>query len=84
MTENIDGKKVAGVDRESYFGWKNLDKDDIKTDSFTIKLEHAFNDSLSLQNLTRYSQIDRNTVISASHEERATVGCFFDPQERAH
>lgn len=63
----IDGKKVAGVDRESYFGWKNLDKDDIKTDSFTIKLEHAFNDSLSLQNLTRYSQIDRNTVISASH-----------------
>ncbi len=62
-----DGKKIAGVDREAYFGWKNLDKDDIRTDSFTIKLEHSFNDSLSLQNLTRYSQIDRNTVVSASH-----------------
>ncbi|UFQ98369.1 TonB-dependent receptor [Pseudomonas wenzhouensis] len=63
----IDGKKIAGVDRDAYFGWKNLDKDDIKTDAFTVKFEHTFNDSLSLQNLTRYSLIDRNTVISASH-----------------
>ncbi len=62
-----DGKKLAGVDREAYFGWKNIDKDEIETDSFTVKLEHAFNDSLSLQNLTRYSQIDRDTVVSASH-----------------
>lgn len=62
-----DGKKLAGVDREGYFGWKNIDKDEIETDSFTVKLEHAFNDSLSLQNLTRYSRIDRDAVISASH-----------------
>ena len=62
-----DGKKVAGVDREAYFGWKNLDQDEIETDAFTVKLEHAFNDSLSLQNLTRYSRISRDTVVSASH-----------------
>lgn len=62
-----DGKKVAGVDREAYFGWKNLDQDEIETDAFTVKLEHAFNDSLSLQNLTRYSRISRDTVVSVSH-----------------
>lgn len=63
----LDGKKLAGVDREGYFGFSNIDKDEIETDSFTVKLEHAFNDSLSLQNLTRYSRIDRDAVISASH-----------------
>lgn len=63
----LDGKKLAGVDREAYFGFSNIDKDEIETDSFTVKLEHAFNDSLSLQNLTRYSRIDRDAVISASH-----------------
>ncbi|THG83923.1 TonB-dependent siderophore receptor [Pseudomonas sp. A-1] len=63
----LDGKKLAGVDREAYFGFSNIDKDEIETDSFTVKLEHAFNDSLSLQNLTRYSRIDRDVVISASH-----------------
>jgi len=68
-----DGKKLAGVDRDDYFGFSNLDKDEIETDSFTVKLEHRFNDSLSLQNLTRYSQIDRNTVISASHANTTGV-----------
>ncbi|WPP43825.1 TonB-dependent siderophore receptor [Pseudomonas sp. AN-1] len=63
----LDGKKLAGVDREAYFGFSNIDKDEIETDSFTVKLEHAFSDSLSLQNLTRYSRIDRDVVISASH-----------------
>lgn len=62
-----DGKKLAGVDREAYFGWKNLDKDEVESDAFTVKLEHEFNDSLSLQNLTRYSRIDRDAVVSASH-----------------
>lgn len=62
-----DGKKLAGVDREAYFGWKNLDKDEVQSDAFTVKLEHEFNDSLSLQNLTRYSRIDRDAVVSASH-----------------
>lgn len=69
----LDGKKLAGVDREAYFGWSNIDKDEIQTDSFTAKLEHVINDHLSLQNLTRYSQIDRNTVVSASHVNTSGV-----------
>ncbi|MCQ4347684.1 TonB-dependent siderophore receptor [Pseudomonas stutzeri] len=73
----LDGKKLAGVDREGYFGWKNIDKDEIETDSFTAKLEHAFSDSLSLQNLTRYSRIDRDAVISASHVN--LLGTAADP-----
>lgn len=63
----FDGKRLAGVDRDAYFGWKNVDKEEIRTDAFTIKVEHDFSDSLRLQNLSRYSRVERDTVISASH-----------------
>lgn len=63
----FDGKRVAGVSRDAYFGWRNLDKEDIDSDAFTIKLEHQFDEQLSLQSLTRYSEIRRDTVISAAH-----------------
>ncbi|MCY1493768.1 putative TonB-dependent receptor BfrD [compost metagenome] len=62
-----NGKKLGGVSREDYFGWENLDKDEIEQNAFTANLEHDFNDNLRLQNLTRYSRIDRNTIVSASH-----------------
>lgn len=63
----LDGKRMAGVDREAYFGWKNLDKEEIEQSSFTANFEHDFNDNLSIQNLTRYSLVDRDTTVSASH-----------------
>ncbi|BAN46715.1 TonB-dependent siderophore receptor [Metapseudomonas resinovorans] len=67
-----DGKKLGGVSREDYFGWSNLDKDEIEQSALTANLEHDFNENLRLQNLTRYSRIDRNTIVSASHVN--TVG----------
>lgn len=63
----FDGKRLAGVDRDAYFGWKNIDKEEIQTDAFTVKFEHDFSDSLRLQNLSRYSRVERDTVVSASH-----------------
>lgn len=63
----INGQPVTGVQRDSYFGWKNLDKDEINTDALTAKIEHDINSSLSIQNTSRYSRIDRNNVNSASH-----------------
>lgn len=63
----LDGKRLAGVDREAYFGWKNLDKEEIEQSAFTANFEHDFNDNLSLQNLTRYSLVNRDTTVSASH-----------------
>lgn len=62
-----DGKRLAGVSREAYFGWKNLDKEHIEHSTLTVKLEHAFNEQLRLQNLNRYGSVKRDTVVSASH-----------------
>ena len=62
-----DGKKLAGVSRDDYFGFRNFDKEEITSDAFTIKFEHDINEALQVQNLTRYSRIDRDTIISAAH-----------------
>lgn len=62
-----DGKKLAGVSRDDYFGFRNFDKEEITSDAFTVKFEHDISDTLQVQNLTRYSRIDRDTVISAAH-----------------
>ncbi|QTT89026.1 TonB-dependent receptor [Pseudomonas chlororaphis] len=63
----LDGKKLAGVKRDAYFGWKNLDKEQIEQNAFTADFEHDFSDHLRLQNLTRYSRTARDTIVSASH-----------------
>ena len=63
----INGEVLPGVGRESYFGWRNLDEEKIQSDAITLKLEHELNDSTRIENQTRYSRVDRDTTISASH-----------------
>ncbi|MDZ3992370.1 TonB-dependent siderophore receptor [Pseudomonas sp. Teo4] len=62
-----EGKRLAGVGRHSYFGWKNLDKEQVEQSVLTFKVDHDINDNLRLQQLARYSQVRRDTVVSASH-----------------
>ncbi|WDG51115.1 TonB-dependent receptor [Pseudomonas chlororaphis] len=69
----LDGKKLAGVKRDAYFGWKNLDKEEIEQNAFTADFEHDFSDHLRLQNLTRYSHTARDTIVSASHANTGGV-----------
>lgn len=68
-----DGKRLAGVKRDAYFGWKNLDKEEIEQNVFTANFEHEFNNNLRLQNLTRYSHTARDTIVSASHTNTSRV-----------
>ncbi len=63
----LNGRQLDGVSRRSYFGWRNLDQDKIESSALTAKLEHDFTSGARLQNLTRYSHLSRDTVISASH-----------------
>ncbi|EPD41244.1 MULTISPECIES: TonB-dependent receptor [Delftia] len=61
------GKMLEGVSRNAYFGWRNLDREKIGQDALTAKIEHDFASGAKLQNLSRYSRLSRDTVISASH-----------------
>ncbi|WP_175822895.1 TonB-dependent siderophore receptor [Burkholderia sp. BCC0419] len=62
-----NGQVLAGVSRDRYFGWRNLDRERITSDTFTVKAEHDVSSGLKVQNLSRYAHLNRDTVISASH-----------------
>ncbi len=63
----LRGQMLDGVSREAYFGWRNLDKEKIRSNVLTARIEHDLASGARLQNLTRYSRLNRDTVISASH-----------------
>ncbi len=63
----LQGSRLDGVSQHAYFGWRNLDRENIDSDAITAKVVHTFNDKAKLQNLSRYSRVSRDTVISASH-----------------
>lgn len=69
-----DGEVLSGVDRDNYYGFHNIDTEQTDTESFTLKFDHHFNDQVSVQNLTRYSDIERLTVISAANVNTSAPG----------
>lgn len=72
-----DGRVLSGVDRDSFFGFRDIDTEETDVESFTVRLDHDFNDSVSLSNLTRYSETERLTIISASHVNTTGVPAGF-------
>ncbi|MNF42635.1 catecholate siderophore receptor [Pseudomonas linyingensis] len=73
----IAGKVLAGVDRDDYFGFRNIDTEEVDVDSFTAKFEHDFNDWVSLDTIARYSETDNRTVTTRSYVQ--TVGSGIGP-----
>lgn len=58
-----NGGPLDIVDRSDYFGYRNVDRQEIETDSFTARINHYFNDRLSLQNTTRQAEVEQTTVV---------------------
>ena len=59
------GGLLPGADREGYYGYHNLDRQEIANDSVTAVLEHDFNDNLGLRSLARYQRVEQTTVVDA-------------------
>ena len=59
-----NGGFLKEFDREGYYGFANLDRQDSKTTAFQAIFSHEFSDSLKLRNLSRYEKIKQNTVTS--------------------
>ena len=58
-----NGGPLPGGDPSTYFGYHNIDKQDIDVDQFSAKIEHRFSDAFSVVNQTRQSDIDQDTVV---------------------
>ena len=48
---------LPGVPTSAYYGYANLDTQDIGLDAFTTIVDHGFNERFSLRNLTRWQEV---------------------------
>jgi catecholate siderophore receptor len=56
--------RPAPVPRDTYYGLKNRDHEDLDSNLVTLKFEHDFNDALSLRNQFRFSDSTRDSLAS--------------------
>lgn len=54
---------LPGVDRSDYFGYRNVDTQDITIDRATLIFEHEFSDRVSLRNLARWQNVQQLSIV---------------------
>ncbi|MDR6788589.1 catecholate siderophore receptor [Sphingomonas sp. BE138] len=65
FNNDLVGGLVPGSDRSDYYGYRNLDRQDVDVDRLTATFRHAVNDHLSIRNLTRWQRVGQYSVTSA-------------------
>jgi catecholate siderophore receptor len=53
---------LPGIDRSSYYGFRNMDRQDITVDQATAIFSHEISDTVSVRNLTRWQHVSQLTV----------------------
>jgi catecholate siderophore receptor len=61
------------VDSENFYGTSGYDSDKVQQDTYTARVEHDVNSTLTLRNQTRYNQTHRTAVISTIQNPAAFV-----------
>lgn len=59
------GGLLPGADVGGYYGYSNIDRQDISHDSLTAVFEHDFSDTVALRSLARIQDVDQTTVVDA-------------------
>ncbi|MBL8300602.1 MAG: TonB-dependent siderophore receptor [Rhodanobacteraceae bacterium] len=54
---------LPGGDPGTYYGYRNIDTQEIEVDAFTSILNHTFNEQLRLRNFTRVQEVDQFLVV---------------------
>jgi catecholate siderophore receptor len=57
---------LPGVDTSNYYGYHNIDKQEIDVDMLTGVFERDFSDSLTLRSLARFHKVDQLSSVSAT------------------
>ncbi|MDO9488791.1 MAG: TonB-dependent receptor [Sphingomonadaceae bacterium] len=55
---------LPGVDREGYYGYSNVDRQDTTVDSLTATFAHDFSETFGVRNLARYQQVKQFTLVN--------------------
>jgi len=62
-TATNPGGILPGADRSDYFGFRNVDKQEIVVDQATAIASHEFSDNVSIRNLARWQQVKQFTIV---------------------
>jgi len=62
-TATNPGGILPGADRSDYFGFRNVDKQEIVVDQATAIASHEFSDNVSIRNLSRWQQVKQSTIV---------------------
>jgi len=55
---------LPGVDPSNYYGYSNVDKQEITVDSVTATFEHEFSNALSVRNLSRWQRVSQLSIVN--------------------
>jgi catecholate siderophore receptor len=58
------------IDQSNFYGLRDYDYEDIRSDVATVDLSHRFDAPFTLRNTTRYSDTDRDSAITAPRPPR--------------
>lgn len=58
-----NGRAVPGVDPSNYYGYRNVDTQEIEVDAFTAILQHNFSDTMSVRNFTRAQRVTQFIIV---------------------
>ena len=59
-----EGGLLPGADYSGYYGYANMDGQEIVVDRLTATFDHAFSDTLYLRNLTRWQGVDQDVTVN--------------------
>lgn len=59
------GGVLPGVDEEGYYGYHNVDKQEIAVDTLTAVFEHDVSEAVQLRSLARWQQVDQDSIVDA-------------------
>lgn len=59
----VNDGMIPGSDSSDYYGYRNVDTQEITVDQATLIASHEFSDTLSVRNLTRWQQVSQLTYV---------------------
>ncbi|MHA3115676.1 TonB-dependent siderophore receptor [Acinetobacter sp. ANC 4635] len=77
------GGKPIYVKQGTYYGWKNRDFDKRENHIGTFKLEHDFNDNLTLSNTASYTKSKSDYVYTNPDDSKGNVAAYGTISRRA-
>lgn len=73
------GGLITGSDRSDYYGYRNLDRQEVTVDRLTATLRHAVDEHISVRNLTRWQRVGQYSVTSAPQGTFCLAGTGRQP-----